>query len=73
VRASIVVVRAFVRLRQMLVSHEDLASKLEALEKKFEKHDVQFRVAIDAIRQLMEPPPVIRRSIGFHTTGEKER
>ena len=73
VRASIVVVRAFVRLRQMLASHEDLARKLEALEKKFEKHDVQFRVVFDAIRQLMEPPPVKRRSIGFHVEGKKER
>jgi len=60
VRASIAVVRAFVRLRQLLVSHEELARKLDALEKKFEKHDVQFRVVFDAIRQLMVPPPTTR-------------
>lgn len=72
VRASIVVVRAFVRLRQMLASHEDLARQLFTLEKKFEKHDAQFRAVFDAIRQLMAPPPVKRRSIGFHTAKEKE-
>lgn len=67
VRASIAVVRAFVRLRQLLVSHEDLARKLDALEKKFEKHDAQFRVVFDAIRQLMAPLPATRRRIGFKT------
>jgi hypothetical protein len=73
VRASIAVVRAFVRFRQMIASHEDLARKLDTLEKKFEKHDSQFRVVFDAIRQLMAPPPVKRRSIGFHAAREKER
>ena len=73
VRASITVVRAFVRLRQMIASHEDLARKLDILEKKFAKHDAQFRVVFDAIRQLMEPPPPRRRSIGFHTEEKKER
>jgi hypothetical protein len=67
VRASIAVVRAFVRLRQLLVSHEELARKLDGLEKKFEKHDAQFRVVFDAIRQLMAPPPATRRKIGFKT------
>jgi len=72
VRASIAVVRAFIRLRQILSSHEDLARKLDALEKKFEKHDTQFRVVFDAIRRLMEPAPARRRSIGFHTAGKEE-
>src|SRR5436190_1042690 len=52
-QTSVVVVRAFVRLRQMLVSHAELARKLEGLEKKY---DVQFRLVFDAIRQLMTPP-----------------
>jgi len=73
VRASIVVVRVFVRLRQMLASHEDLARQLATLEKKFEKHDSQFRVVFDAIRQLMAPPPAKRRNIGFHTQEKKGR
>jgi len=66
VRASITVVRAFVRLRQLLVSHEDLARKLDALEKKFEEHDAQFKVVFTAIRQLMAPEkPPKQRQIGF--------
>ena len=70
IQASIEIVQAFVRLRQMLASHVELARKLAALEKKY---DAQFKVVFDAIRQLMEPPPVKRRSIGFHTAEEKER
>ncbi|MDI6788864.1 MAG: ORF6N domain-containing protein [Planctomycetota bacterium] len=64
VKASIQVVRAFVRLREIIASHKELARKLEALEKKY---DAQFKVVFDAIRQLMEPsepPPKTR--IGFH-------
>ena len=54
VDASIHVVRAFVRLRALANAHADLAQKLDALEGKF---DHQFRVVLEAIRQLMEPPP----------------
>ena len=53
VQASVQVVRAFIRLRQMLVSNEELASKLGDLE---HKYDAQFRVVFDAIRQLMTSP-----------------
>lgn len=62
VRVSIEVVRTFVRLRQMLATHKDLARKLAALEKKY---DVQFKVVFDAIRQLMASPEPKRRPIGF--------
>jgi ORF6N domain len=71
VLASIEVVRTFVRLRQMLASHEELARKLDALEKKY---DAQFRVVFDAIRQLMAPPTPEqkKRRIGFRYPGESD-
>jgi hypothetical protein len=56
VRASIQVVRAFVRLREMLASHAELAHKLADLERRMVEHDKTFAVVFDAIRQLMEPP-----------------
>ena len=63
VHTSIQVVRAFVRLREMLSSHKELARRLDELEKKY---DSQFRVVFDAIRELMAPPsPRSRRRIGF--------
>ena len=68
VAVNIEIMRAFVRLRQMMASHADLARKLEALENKY---DAQFKVVFDAIRQLMAPPPgPKRRRIGFHTDEE---
>jgi hypothetical protein len=62
VQASVHVVRAFVRLREVLANHKGLARRLEELEKKY---DAQFKVVFDAIRQLMAPPAKPRRSIGF--------
>jgi len=64
VAVNIEIMRAFVRLREMLASHADLARRLNALEKKY---DSQFRAVFDAIRQLMLPPdPPKKNPIGFH-------
>lgn len=62
VAASVQVVRAFVRLRQMLSSNEELARKLDKLEMRYDR---QFKVVFDAIRHLMTPPPAKIRPIGF--------
>jgi hypothetical protein len=64
VRVNIEIMRAFVRLRQMLASHADLARRLDELE---QKYDAQFRVVFDAIRELMAPPEPPRKRIGFHS------
>ena len=66
VQVNIEIMRAFVKLREMLASHKDLALKLAEMEKKY---DSQFKVVFDAIRELMtpiEPPPKPSR-IGFRT------
>jgi hypothetical protein len=69
IQVNIEIMRAFVRLRQMLSSNVELARKLAALEKKY---DVQFRVVFDAIRELMTPPaPKKKRSIGFAPWEDK--
>jgi hypothetical protein len=57
IETSLQIVRAFVRLRKLLASHQDLARKLNALEKKYDK---QFKLVFDAIRQLMGPPSDIK-------------
>ena len=63
VHVNIEIMRAFVRLRQMLASNIELARKLAVLEKKY---DAQFRVVFDAIRELMTAPePKKKRPIGF--------
>ena len=66
VQVNIEIMRTFVKLREMLASHRDLALKLAEIEKKY---DAQFKVVFDAIRELMtpiEPSPKPRR-IGFRT------
>ena len=65
VQVNIEIMRAFVRLRQMLQSNADLARKLDALEKKY---DSQFRVVFDAIRELMEPQAKPKKPIGFRAS-----
>lgn len=61
--ASVQVVRAFVKLRQLLATHADLARKINALEKKY---DSQFAAVFKAIRELMEPPEKRKKNkIGF--------
>ena len=63
IHVNIAIMRAFVRLREMLAGHADLARKLDALEKKY---DGQFQVVFEAIRQLIATPkPPKRRRIGF--------
>lgn len=62
IQVNVEIMRAFVRLRQMLASHADLARKLDALEKKY---NPQFKVVFDAIRELMKPPELKRIRIGF--------
>ncbi len=66
VHASVYVVRAFVRLRQVLATHRDLAEKLAELERRIGTHDGAIRELMTAIRQLMEPPPEPHKErIGF--------
>ncbi len=62
IQVSIQIVRTFVELRRILATHEDLARKMVALEKKY---DAQFKVVFDAIRELMAPPVSSKRRIGF--------
>ncbi len=62
VLVNIEIMRAFVRLREMMGTHKDLVRKLEELEKKY---DAQFKVVFDAIRELMKPPERQVKRIGF--------
>lgn len=72
VASSILVVRAFIRLRELVAVHRDLAKRLDELERKY---DAKFRVVFDSIRALMQPPPPPprpQRPIGFGTQrGDK--
>jgi hypothetical protein len=62
IEVNIEIMRAFVRLRQMLAEHTDLARKLETLEARY---NAKFRVVFDAIRELMTPQLAPSKRIGF--------
>ena len=68
IEVNIQIMRAFVKLREMISSHKDLAKKLENLEKKY---DAQFKIVFDAIHQLMAPPEKQVWKIGFKIEKEK--
>jgi hypothetical protein len=66
VKVNVEIMRAFVRLRRLLQSNAELAAKLAELEKKY---DGQFKIVFDAIRELMTPPEMPKRPIGFGAAG----
>lgn len=67
IEVSIYIVRAFVKVREVLGTHRELAQKLTELERRVESHDTHIRSLFDAIRQLMDSPPSKSRRIGFKT------
>lgn len=67
IEVNIAIMRAFVKLREILATHKDLARKLEDIERKLGHHDQHFRIVFEAIRQLTQPPndPTKKGRIGF--------
>lgn len=73
VEVGVYVVRAFVRLRELLATHKELAAKLNALERKLDSHDQAIAGILNAMRQLMNPPEPKKRPIGFVHPDEKSK
>jgi len=65
IQVNIAIMRAFVKLKEMLSTNKELAYKLAQLEHKIEKHDGEIKLIFDAIRQLMVPPEAKKKKIGF--------
>jgi hypothetical protein len=70
IEVNILIMRAFVKLREMIVSNKDLARRLDELENKYDK---QFKIVFEAIRQLMTPPVTPKRKIGFALKEKQAR
>jgi hypothetical protein len=73
VRVNIAIMRAFVKLRQMLEASRELSQKFSELERRIGKHDEEIAAILEAIRQLMTPPEKPRREIGFHVREKAPR
>ena len=72
VEASIVVVRAFIKMRAMLALHQDLADRVEELEKVTDYHSQKFGVVSGLLSQIMRDPKYLKRKIGFVETKKKK-
>ena len=74
VQASVRIVRAFIRLREMVAANVQLAAKLKALEQRFDSHDAAIANLFATLKQLLEPPEAPkRREIGFHVREKTAR
>jgi hypothetical protein len=74
VQASVRVVRAFVRLREMVAANAQLAAKLQELERRLDSHDEGIANLFAALKQLLEPSePTKRREMGFHVREKAAR
>ncbi|HUS36130.1 MAG TPA: ORF6N domain-containing protein [Verrucomicrobiae bacterium] len=73
VRVNIAIMRAFVKLREVLTTNEELARKFEALEKRVGDHDEQIAEILDAIREMLSPGPLTKGEIGFHVKQRGDR
>ncbi len=71
VEMSVFIVRAFVRLRQIIAEHKEIASKLQKLERRIAEHDEQILTLLEAIHQLMAPPDRQQKKIGFTVKERK--
>ncbi len=71
IEVNIAIMRAFVKLREMLSTNKELAHKFAQLERKIEKHDDEIKLIFDAIRQLMAPPETKKRKIGYRREEDK--
>jgi len=70
IQVNIAIMRAFVKLKEMLSTNKELAHKLAQLERKTEKHNGEIKLIFDAIRQLMIPPEKAKKKIGFKRDSE---
>jgi hypothetical protein len=66
VQVNILIIRAFVKLREVMATHRDLARKIEALERKYTDHDREIEAIFEAIKKLLAPSPQPpKHRIGF--------
>jgi chaperonin cofactor prefoldin len=72
VEMSLFVVRAFVRMREMLAQNRHIAAKIEQLENRLDKHDTDLQEIVEAIKELMIPPEGTRARIGFQLPPKRQ-
>lgn len=72
VQMNILIIRAFITLREMLATHKDLARKIEDFDRKQKEHGEQLVAVYSIVKQLIDPPAKPKRRIGFTPADEEE-
>jgi phage regulator Rha-like protein len=70
IAVNIQIIRVFTKMRQLLMTHKDILLKLEKLEGKTDKHDENFKIVFDYLKELLNPPSEPMRKIGFKQKGK---
>ena len=65
IQVNIAIMRAFTRIRKIMATHKELAHKIEELERKHSKHELEITTIFKVLKKMLEPPPPARRKIGF--------
>ncbi len=65
IHVNIMIMRTFIKLKQMIATHKELAHKIEELERKYKKHDLEIETIFGAIKKMLEPPKSSPRKFGF--------
>jgi hypothetical protein len=65
IQVNIQIMRAFTKLREMILSHKDLQKKIEAMKKRHDKHDEHFQIVFKAIKEMLNPPVEKKGKIGY--------
>ncbi|HEY0177657.1 MAG TPA: ORF6N domain-containing protein [Pedobacter sp.] len=71
IRVNIQVIRIFAKMREMWLTHKDILLKLEELENKVDGHDRDIQIIFEYLKQLLNPPQIPRRMIGFNAKDEE--
>ena len=72
VKVNIEIIRIFIKMRELLLSHKDILVQIEKIEKKLTKHDQDIVMIFNCLKQLLNPSQPPRRRIGFRSAYEKE-
>ena len=70
IAVNVQIIRVFTKMRQLLMTHKDILLKLEKLERKTSKHDENFKIVFDYLKELLNPPTEPMRKIGFKQKGK---
>jgi uncharacterized membrane protein len=65
IAVNIQIIRVFTKMRQLLMTHKDILLKMEKMERKINKHDENFKIVFDYLKELLNPPSEPRPKIGF--------